>query len=79
MCHRVNGQCSIQIWLHGGHYAAFTHVYNCITLRTDLVRMAEGFEMAYGMSWKSRARSWMRKCKEVELYLPKTSEMIYMA
>jgi len=35
------------------------------------------FEIAYGMSWKARRRSWIRKGEEVELYLPKTSEMIY--
>jgi len=40
--------------------------------------MVEIFEIAYGMSWKLRRRSGMRKGWEVELYLPKTSEMIYM-
>jgi len=40
--------------------------------------MVERIEIAYGTSWKSRRRSWMRKAEEVELYLPKTSEMIYM-
>jgi hypothetical protein len=36
------------------------------------------FEIACGMSWKSRRRSWIRNGEEVKLYLPKTSEMIYM-
>jgi len=40
--------------------------------------MVEIFEIAYGTSWKPRRRSWTRKGEEVELYLPKTSEMIYM-
>jgi len=30
--------------------------------------MIEIFEIAYGMSWKSRRRSWMKKGEEVELY-----------
>jgi len=40
--------------------------------------MVEIFEIAYGVSWKLRRRSWIRKGEEVELYLPKMSEMIYM-
>jgi hypothetical protein len=40
--------------------------------------MVELFEIAYGMSWKSRRRSWIRNGEEVELYLPKTCEMFYM-
>jgi hypothetical protein len=40
--------------------------------------MVEIFEIGYGMSWKSRRRSWIRNGEEVELYLPKTSEMIHM-
>jgi len=40
--------------------------------------MFEIFEIAYGMSWKSRRRSSMRKGEEVELYLPKTGKMFYM-
>jgi hypothetical protein len=40
--------------------------------------MIEIFEIACGTSWKSRRRSWIRSGEEVELYLPKTSEMIYM-
>jgi len=40
--------------------------------------MVEIFEIAYGASWKLRRRSWIRKGEEVELYLPKISEMIYM-
>jgi hypothetical protein len=40
--------------------------------------MFEIFEIACGTSWKSRRRSWIRNVEEVELYLPKTSEMIYM-
>jgi len=47
-------------------------------LHTDLVHMFQIFEIAYGMSWKLRRRSWMRKGKEVEQYLPKTGEIIYM-
>jgi hypothetical protein len=40
--------------------------------------MIEIFEIACGTSWKLRRRSWIRNGQEVELYLPKTSEMIYM-
>jgi hypothetical protein len=40
--------------------------------------MARIFEIGYGILWKSRRRSWMRTSKEVELYLPNTTEMIYM-
>jgi hypothetical protein len=40
--------------------------------------MVEIFEIACGTSWKLRRRSWIRNGEEVELYLPKTSEMIYM-
>jgi len=40
--------------------------------------MVEIFELAHGVSWNSRKRSWIRKGEEVELYLPKTGEMIYM-
>jgi len=40
--------------------------------------MVEMFEIAYGASWKLRRRSWIRKAEEVELYLPKICEMIYM-
>ena len=59
-------------------HAAFIHVSNRITLSTDLVHMVEIFEIAYGASWKSRRRSWMWIGEEVELYLPKISEMIYV-
>jgi len=40
--------------------------------------MVEIIEIAYGASRKSRRRSWMRKSEEVEVYLPKISEMICM-
>jgi hypothetical protein len=40
--------------------------------------MVEIFEIADGTSWKSRRRSWIWEGQEVELYLPKTSEMFYM-
>jgi hypothetical protein len=40
--------------------------------------MVEIFEIACAMSWKSRRRSWIRNAEKVQLYLPKTSEMIYM-
>jgi len=36
------------------------------------------FEIAYGMSLKLRRRSWIRKGEEVELYLLKSTKMIYM-
>ena len=64
--------------LNDNCHAVFIHVFNCITLYTDLVHMVEIFEIARGTSWKSRRRSWIRNGEEVKLYLPKTSEMIYM-
>jgi len=64
--------------LNDNRHAAFIHVSKCITLRTDLVHMIEIFEIGCGMSWKSRRRSWIRNGEEVELYLPKTSEMNHM-
>jgi len=42
------------------------------------VHIVEIIEIAYGASRKSRRMSWIRKGEEVELYLPKISEMIYM-
>jgi hypothetical protein len=42
------------------------------------MHIAEIVDIAYGISWKWRRRSWIRKVKEVELYLPKTGEMINM-
>jgi len=76
--HRMSGECSIQICLTDDRHAAFIYASNCITLCSDLVHKVEKFKLAYGTSWKSRRRSWMRKGEEVELYLQKTSEMIYM-
>jgi hypothetical protein len=40
--------------------------------------MVEIFQIACGTSWKARRRSWIRNGEEVEQYLPKTCEMIYM-
>jgi hypothetical protein len=40
--------------------------------------MVEIVEFAYGMLWTSQSRHWIRNGEEVELYLPKPSEMIYM-
>jgi len=40
--------------------------------------MVEIFEIVCGMSGKLRRRSWIRNGEEVELYLPKTSEIIYI-
>jgi hypothetical protein len=78
MCHRKSGQCSIRISLNDDRRATFIHVSNCISLRTDLVHMVEIFEIAYGTSCESRRRSWIRDGEEIELYLPKTSELFYM-
>jgi hypothetical protein len=62
---------------HNRH-ATFIHVSSCITLHTDLGHIVQILEIAYGGLWKSRRRSWIRNGEEVELYLAKTSEMIYM-
>jgi hypothetical protein len=77
MCHRKSGQCVKRINLNDNCFAESIHLSNCITLRTDLVHRVKIFEIACGTSWKSRRRSWIRNGEEVELYLPKTSEMIY--
>jgi len=80
-CHACNGksgQCAWRIDLNDNLHAAFINVSNCITLRTDLVHMIGIFEIAFDRSWKSRRRTWIRNGEEVELYWPKTSEMIYM-
>jgi len=66
------------ILLNDEHYAAFIHVFHCITFPTDQVHMIEIWNMACGMSGKSRRRSWIRKGVEVRLYYSKTSAMIYM-
>jgi len=55
-----------------------SNVSNCITHCRDLVDMVEIFEIACGTTWKLRRRSWIRNGEEVELYMRKTSEMIYM-
>ena len=75
-CHRESCQCARRIDLNYNPHAQFIHLSNCITLRTDVVHMVEILEIACGMSRKSRWRSWIRNGEEVELYLPKTSEMI---
>jgi hypothetical protein len=77
-CHRKSGQCAWRINLNDNRHAVFMHVSNCITLLTDLVHMVQIFEITCGTSWKSRRRSWIRHGEEVNLYLPETSEMIYM-
>jgi len=61
MSHRRRGQCSIGIFLNNDRQAAFINVSNCTTLHTDLMHIAEIVEIAYGMIWKSRRRSWMMK------------------
>jgi hypothetical protein len=40
--------------------------------------MVETSEIAYGTSWNSRRRSSIWKEEDIELYLPKPSEMFYM-
>jgi len=40
--------------------------------------MVEIFDIACGMSWKLRRRIWIGTDVEVELYLLKTCEMIFM-
>jgi hypothetical protein len=64
--------------MNDNRHAEFIPVSNCITHRTDLVHMINIFEIACCTSWKLRKRSWIRNGEEVELYLLKTSEMIYM-
>jgi len=76
--HWTSGQCTWRIDLNDNRHAAFLHESNCIILHTDLVHMVQILEVAYGRSWTSRRRSWIRNGEEVKLYLPKTSEIIYM-
>jgi len=77
-CHRQSSQRARRIDLNNNRHVEFIHVSNCITRRTDLVHIVEIVEIACGTSCKLRTRSWIRNSKEVELYLLKTSEMIYM-
>jgi hypothetical protein len=77
-CQRMSGQFAWRIDLNDNCHTVFIHVSNCITPRTDLVPMVEIVEIACGTSWKLRRWSWIRNGDEVELYLSKTSEMIYM-
>jgi hypothetical protein len=77
-CRRKSSQCARHIDLNNNRHVEFINVTNCITCRTDLVHMVGIFKIACGMSWKLRSRSWIRNGEEVELYLLKTSEMIYM-
>jgi hypothetical protein len=76
--HRNSVQCAERIDMNNNLHAAFIYVSNHITLRTDMVYMIEILEIVYGRSWKLRRRSWICNSEEVVLYLPKTSEMIYM-
>ena len=64
--------------LNHNRHAAFIHVFNCITRRTDLVHMVEIFAIACGTSWKLRRRCWIINGEEVKLYLLITRELIYM-
>ena len=42
------------------------------------MRMVDMIEIAHGASWNTRRTSWMKKGEEVDLYLSKISEMIFM-
>jgi hypothetical protein len=53
--------------LNDNCHATFMPISNCITLCTDLVHIVGIFEIACGMSWTSRGRSWIRNGEEVEL------------
>jgi len=64
--------------LNDDHDAAFANTSNCITLHTDLLDMVEMFEIAYGTSQNWRRSSWMWTGENLEQYLPKTCEIIYM-
>jgi hypothetical protein len=75
-CQKMSSQCPWRIDFNDNRHASFIHVSNCITLRTHLLPMAEIFYIACGTSWKSRRRRWIRNGEEVQLHLPKTSEMI---
>jgi hypothetical protein len=78
ICYSKRGQCPRRGDLNGNRHAEFIHVSNCITFCTDLVHMGEIIEIACGTSRKLRTRSWIRNGEEVEHYLAKTSEMIYV-
>jgi len=78
MSHRWSGQCRIWICPNDDHHTASLHLSSCITFRTDLAHLAEIFTIAYGMLWKLRRRSWMRKAEEVGQYESKPGWMICM-
>jgi len=74
----MSSQWSIWVSLNDNRQAASIHVSNNISFRTDLLYKIQIFDNAYGISRKSRWRSWMINAEEVKLYLPKITEMIYM-
>jgi len=45
------------------------HESNYVTLCTDLIYIVDIWKIVYGISWKSKRRSWIRKAEEVELYI----------
>jgi len=77
-CHSKRNQCRWQIGLNNDRHGACVPVTHCITLRTDLGHMVELFGQAHGTWWISTRRSWTLHGHQVELYLPKPSEMIYI-
>ena len=64
--------------MNDSDHAASIHASNCIPCSSDLVHIVKIVINAYGTSWKSRRRSWIRKVEEVRLYKSKTSGWIYM-
>jgi hypothetical protein len=47
---------------------AFMHASYCIALGSDIVQMVEILKIAYGTTWKSKRRSWIKMGEEVGLY-----------
>ena len=66
--HKSSGQCVTRTCMNDHHHVAFVHTSTGISLHSDLIHMVKNMKIAYGRSWKSRRRNWIRDSAEVELY-----------
>jgi len=76
--HRRSGHCAMWTLMNDSHHAALIHASHCKTLSSDLLPMVEFLKIAYGMSWRLRTWSWIRKGEEVGPYMSETSGWICM-
>jgi len=76
--HRLRGRSAKCTGINDDHHTAFVLSSNCITLRIDMVHLAENIRIAYGLSRTLWRMSCMRKGEEVRLNISRTSVQIYM-